>query len=95
MEFDWDASKEMENIRKHKVPFLEATECFFDPNGFQLVDSKHSKKEKRFYWVGKSDSGRVLTTWFTHRQSVIRIIGAAEWRKFRRLYYETTKNIRS
>ena len=92
MEFDWDASKEIENIKKHKITFFEAVESFSDPAGFQLTDEKHSKKEKRFYWVGKSASGKILTTWFTLRKSIVRIIGSAEWRKLRRLYYERTKN---
>ena len=64
---------------------------FFDPRGFQLADVKHSREEGRFYWVGKSESGRVLTTRFTRRGRRIRVIGSAEWRKFRRLYDETTK----
>lgn len=92
IEFNWDASKELENIRKHKVTFHEAAVSFLDPQGFQLIDEKHSKKERRYYWIGKSDSGRILTTWFTQRGPIIRIIGSAEWRKFRRLYYETTKD---
>ena len=91
MEFEWDAGKELTNIRKHKVAFAEAVETFFDPKGFQMVDRKHSKGEPRFYWVGKSSQGRVLTTWFTRRGSVVRIIGSAEWRQFRRLYDETTE----
>lgn len=91
VEFEWDASKEIGNVKKHKMTFHEASETFFDSQGFQLTDKKRSRKEKRFFWVGKSDSGRILTTWFTHRQSMICIIGSAEWRKFRRFYYETTK----
>ena len=91
MEFEWDAGKELTNVRKHKVAFVEAVETFFDPKGFQMVDRKHSKDESRFYWVGKSSQGRVLTTWFTRRGSVVRIIGSAEWRQFRRLYDETTE----
>ena len=88
MEFEWDASKEAENLRKHKVSFAEAVESFFDPHGLLLVDEKHSQVEKRFYWVGKTASGRVLTTRFTRRGRKIRIIGSAEWREFRRLYSE-------
>ena len=57
MEFEWDLSKEMVNIRSHKITFSEAVESFFDPHGFQLVDVKHSQEEKRFYWVGKSVGG--------------------------------------
>jgi len=91
MEFEWDLSKEAMNIRTHGVTFSEAMEAFFDPNGFQLVDRKHSHGEKRFYWVGQLATGRVLTTWFTKRGGKIRIIGSAEWRKFRRLYHETAK----
>jgi uncharacterized protein len=76
---------------KHKVNFTEAVESFLDPHGFQLVDSKHSAKETRYYWVGRILTGRVLTTRFTKRGETIRIIGSAEWRKFRRLYNETAK----
>ena len=53
MEFEWELSKEIENIRKHHVTFSEAVESFFDPVGFQLVDEKHGSGEKRFYWIGR------------------------------------------
>ena len=92
MDFEWDDDKELENLKKHKVSFTEALSSFFDPHGIQLDDLSHSQAEKRFYWVGKSENGRILTTYFTKRGRNIRIIGSAEWRKFRRLYYETTKN---
>ena len=72
--------------------FAEAVESFFDPHGLLLVDEKHSGVEDRFYWVGKSSSGRVLTTRFTRRGAKIRIIGSAEWREFRRLYSEKAKH---
>ncbi|HLG21085.1 MAG TPA: BrnT family toxin [Bdellovibrionota bacterium] len=90
MDFEWDLSKEILNLRKHGIQFSEAVESFFDPQGFQMVDRKHSGNEQRLYWIGKSASGRILTTWFTKRGRLIRIIGSAEWRKFRRLY-ETTQ----
>jgi uncharacterized DUF497 family protein len=90
VEFEWDAQKELANIKKHKVTFAEVVEAFFDAKGIQLVDRKHSTGESRFYWLGKSNQGRILTTWFTKRGSVIRIIGSAEWRQFRRIYNETT-----
>ena len=93
MDFEWDKSKEKENIKNHKVDFTESMSTFFDTQGIQLDDVAHSKMEKRFYWVGKSESGRILTTYFTRRgRTTIRIIGCAEWRKFRRIYHETTEN---
>lgn len=90
MEFEWDLAKELANVRQHGVTFSEAVESFLDPHGLQLVDGKHSQQEGRFYWVGRSKTGRVLTTRFTRRGQKIRIIGSAEWRKFRRLYETTT-----
>jgi len=90
MQFEWDLEKEIMNIKKHRVYFSEAVETFSDSKGFQMVDYKHSTKENRFYWIGKSMNGHVLTTWFTRRENIIRIIGSAKWRKFKKLY-ETTQ----
>jgi uncharacterized DUF497 family protein len=92
MEFEWDLRKESENIRKHRVSFLEAIETFSDPNGFVMKDVKHSHQEARYYWVGRSRKDRILTTRYTRRGNKIRLIGSAEWREFRRLYYEKTKD---
>ena len=46
MEFEWDASKEADNLRKPSVSFAEAVESFFDPDGLLLVDEKHSGMER-------------------------------------------------
>ena len=92
MEFEWDISKSSYNLLKHKISFTEAVESFADPDGFALEDTKHSFQERRFYWVGKSNRSKILTTWFTRRKGIIRIIGSAEWREFRKLYYEKTKS---
>ena len=43
MEFEWDLSKESENLRKHKISFIEAVSTFNDPEGIQLVDEGHFK----------------------------------------------------
>ena len=95
MEFEWDFTKEEESIKKHNVSFVEAMETFSDPQALLLEDDKHSQLEERNYWVGKTAKGRVLTTRFTMRRNKIRIIGSAEWRKFRRLYNEATKSKKS
>ena len=91
MEFDWDASKEVKNVLKHGITFEEAVETFFDSNGIKLIDLGHSQVESRFFWVCKTKKGKILTTWYTKRGKIVRIIGSAQWRKFRRIYYETTK----
>jgi uncharacterized DUF497 family protein len=88
MQFEWDFEKETANVNKHGLTFSTAVECFYDPKGIQLVDSRHSVAEPRYYWVGKASDGRILTTWYTLRKDTIRIIGCAEWRKMRSIYYE-------
>lgn len=90
MEFEWDVVKEADNLTKHGVEFVEAVETFLDPLGIQLTDEKHSRAETRYYWVGKTHKGRILTTRFVRRGGKIRIIGSAEWRKFKKVY-ETAK----
>ncbi len=86
MDFEWNPIKDLENIKKHGVSFAEAMGAFSDPEGIDLEDTKHSKHEARHYWVGKIQDGRVITVRYTMRGELIRIIGAAEWREFRRLY---------
>lgn len=93
IEFEWDLAKELINIAKHDVDFLEAQGSFFDPAGLQLIDFAHSHDEQRYFWVGQSSQGQVLTTRFVYRDGKIRIIGSAKWRKFRRMY-EAAKNVR-
>lgn len=94
MEFEWDLKKELDNAKKLGVSFSEAAECFQDPNGVTMEDQKHSTKESRYYWIGRSSSGRILTVRYTRRGTAIRIFGAAEWREFRELYNEKAKNNR-
>ena len=91
MEFEWDLAKEQSNIKKHGHSFSEAVEAFQDPKGVQLIDEAHSAQEDRYYWIGKVSTGEILTVWFTRRSRKIRIIGCAQWRKMRSLYYEAAK----
>jgi|688.fasta_scaffold2265218_2 uncharacterized DUF497 family protein len=95
MDYEWDLIKEIENYKKHGYKFSKAIECFADPNGFLLEDVKHSGSERRYYWIGKSKNGEILTTRLVFRHNKIRIIGVAKWRNFRRIYDEKTKNIGS
>lgn len=85
--FEWDLDKEFKNVLKHGVTFHEAREVFRDPNVIHLMDKTHSGTEERFYAVGRVISGEIITVRYTQRHEVIRIFGAARWRKWRK-YYE-------
>lgn len=60
MQFEWNASKGKENLRKHGVTFEEARGVFEDPDGILLDDPDHSDEEERFILLGLSQKPRLL-----------------------------------
>ena len=85
--FEWNESKNNENLLKHNVSFFEAQFAFFDEKRIIAEDVTHSGIEKRFYCFGKNRSGSgILTVRFTYRANHIRIIGAGYWRKGKKVY---------
>lgn len=91
MEFEWDRGKEEANRNKHGFDFSEAVTCFYDPESLVVEDISHSAMETRFYLIGRSSSGEILTVRHTRRGTTMRIFGCARWRKFRK-FYETAKS---
>ncbi len=71
--------------KKHGVAFSLAQFAFADPNRVIAEDLVHSKTEQRYYCFGEVNGG-ILTVRFTHRDGVIRIIGAGYWRKGKAIY---------
>lgn len=90
--FEWDLLKAEHNLEKHGVSFETAMEVFADRAVIHLEDPKHSSIEDRYYAVGKTLRGVILTVRYTVRGQVIRIFGAAKWRKWETFY---EKNARS
>ena len=88
--FEWDPGKDRLNQRKHKVSFVDAQLAFLDPKRVIARDVKHSKKEQRFFCIGRVGEG-IMTVRFTYRADVIRIIGAGYWRKGKLVYEEQNK----
>lgn len=86
MDFEWDETKNTENIAKHGLSFYEAQDTFFDKNRVILQDTKHSSSEKRYFCIGKTTAGGIATVRFTLRTGHIRIIGAGYWRKGKKIY---------
>ena len=84
--FVWDVEKEAANIHKHGVDFETAARAFKDPHRKIFIDEQHSKIEERWFCIGRV-GGKVLTIRFTYREGLVRIYGAAYWRRGRR-YYE-------
>lgn len=83
--FDWDEQRDRANQSKHGIDFETAQYAFLDSHRLIVHDAKHSESEERWFCIGKVN-GRVLTVRFTYREDIIRIFGAAEWRKWRKFY---------
>ncbi len=83
--FEWDVEKDLENQRKHRVPFAVAQFAFADPKRIIAEDLSHSAAEPRYYCFGRVGEG-ILTVRFTYREGMIRIYGAGYWRKGRQIY---------
>lgn len=89
-DFEWDESKNAENMLKHGVSFLEAQQAFADEKRVILEDAVHSAQEPRYFCLGKVGD-HVLTVRFTWRKGKIRVFGAAFWRKGQKRYEEENK----
>jgi uncharacterized DUF497 family protein len=86
MDFEWNDSKNAENLAKHGLSFYEAQDAFFDEKRVILQDEKHSMSEVRYFCIGKTANGGIATVRFTTRNGHIRIIGAGYWRKGKKIY---------
>ncbi len=78
LRFEWDARKEAQNRRKHRVSFAEAETVFADEHALLINDPDHSIEEDRFLLLGVGARLRVLVVAHTYREAeaVVRIISA-------------------
>lgn len=86
--FDWDDGNRDKNALKHNVSWFEAEEIFFNYPVLIRDDKEHTKKEERYYALGKTNSDRRLFISFIIRKNKIRIISARDMNKKELIYYE-------
>ncbi|NOX65753.1 MAG: BrnT family toxin [Chlorobi bacterium] len=87
--FEWDNTKNLNNIKKHKISFEEAKTVFFDENARVISDPEHSESEERLIILGISNKLKLLIVVHTYRENdeVIRIISARKATKTESKYY--------
>ena len=88
-EFEWDKGNIGKNT-KHKVEDKEAEEVFLDEGKVIYRDAFHSKNEKRFIILGRTEKERLLYAAFTYRRKKVRIISARDINKKEVSIYEKT-----
>ena len=60
MIYEWDPAKAAENLRKHRVSFMEAASVFLDPSALTYLDPDHSDTEDREFTIGFSTKSRMI-----------------------------------
>jgi uncharacterized DUF497 family protein len=76
IQFEWDAHKANENLKKHRVSFDEAKTVFHDLMLISVIDEEHSVDEERYITIGMSGRGRLVLVAHTDREGHVRIISA-------------------
>ena len=87
--FEWDDGNQGKNWEKHAVSDGECEEVFFNDPLVAGADPGHSTRERRYFALGRSDSGRALFIAFTIRKKLIRVISAREMTKSELRKYTT------
>ncbi len=86
--FEWGEGNINKNLHTHQVENWECEQIFFNEPLIILDDPKHSYAEMRWAAFGKTDAGRRLTTIFTKRDCLIRVISARNMSRKERTFYE-------
>lgn len=86
MRFEWDATKDTLNRRKHGISFASVIPVFMDPNVITVYDHSHSdSSEDRWISMGRTDraytfsyaaknSSRLIWLWVRMARSVAPLI---------------------
>ncbi len=88
MRIEWDERKDRANRRKHRVSFALAAEIFVDPPVATVVDARHPAEETRFFSIGRTRKGRLLSVGHSDDGTIIRIITARNSSANERVQYE-------
>jgi uncharacterized DUF497 family protein len=86
--FDWDEANPGKNWDLHQVTTAEAEDVFFHEPLVVRSDLRHSGKEKRYYALGQTSTGRTLFLAFTIRKKLIRVISVRNMNRREREAYE-------
>lgn len=87
MQFEWDESKNLENIRNHKIDFTDVPEMF---EGSMLVelDDRIDYDEDRWIGIGFLRNGVAVVVWTERQNDVIRVISARRANRYERKRFE-------
>jgi len=85
MDFEWDETKCLANLRKHGIDFTDVPPVF-DGDIVTVEDNRYGYGEQRFVTFGLLQ-GRVIAVVHTEREDSIRIISARKATKYEQQTY--------
>ena len=66
LEVTWDPAKAALNVTKHRVSFAQASTVLLDALALTVSDAEHSEFEERWFTLGTSSEGKLLTVSHTY-----------------------------
>ena len=87
MQFEWNEAKNLDNIRKHEIDFVDVPKMFDSPMLIEL-DNRFDYGEDRWFGIGFLGSGIAVVVWTERQNDVIRIISARKATRQERIAYE-------
>jgi uncharacterized DUF497 family protein len=77
IQFTWDKQKNITNIKKHGISFVEAAKVYFDPERLEFYDEEHSTlDEERWNIIGDIGMKILFVVIIKPAENLIRIISA-------------------
>ncbi|MBE9095825.1 BrnT family toxin [Tychonema sp. LEGE 07203] len=83
MQFEWDEAKNLNNIRKHGIDFVDVPKMFDSPMLVEL-DDRFDCGEYRWFGIGFLGNGIAVVVWTERQNDVIRIISARRANRYER-----------
>lgn len=77
----------LKNWERRRVAPEEAEDVFFNEPLAVRGDIRHSKRERRYYALGRTDAGRYLFVAFTLRGTLLRVISVRDMNQRERSAY--------
>jgi hypothetical protein len=88
-QFEWDDAKNVINIRKHGIDFVDATEVFEHPM-LILRDDREYYDEERWTGIGLMQMHTIVVVYVEKHNNIIRLISARKATRREIKHYEET-----
>ncbi len=89
MQFEWDDTKNIVNIRKHGIDFVDATEVFEHPMLIRR-DDREDYGEERWTGIGLMRMHTIVVVYVEKHYDIVRLISARKATRRETKRYEET-----